>query len=63
MAPPLCRCELHQVCLSCAVQGVNIMAFCKEYNARTQDKTGTIIPVEITVFDVSPGSSECAWPP
>lgn len=32
-------------------KGVNIMAFCKEYNARTQDKTGTIIPVEITVFD------------
>jgi large subunit ribosomal protein L11 len=31
--------------------GVNIMQFCKEYNARTQDKTGTIIPVEITVFE------------
>lgn len=33
-------------------QGVNIMQFCKEYNARTQDKMGQIIPVEITVFEV-----------
>ena len=32
--------------------GVNIMMFCKEYNARTQDQAGTIIPVEITVFEV-----------
>ncbi|MBZ0186918.1 MAG: 50S ribosomal protein L11, partial [Candidatus Obscuribacterales bacterium] len=31
--------------------GVNIMQFCKEYNAKTQDRTGTIIPVEITVFE------------
>lgn len=31
-------------------QGVNIMEFCKAYNAKTQDQTGTIIPVEITVF-------------
>jgi large subunit ribosomal protein L11 len=30
--------------------GVNIMEFCKAYNARTQDKTGLIIPVEITVY-------------
>jgi large subunit ribosomal protein L11 len=30
--------------------GVNIMEFCKAFNARTQDKAGTIIPVEITVF-------------
>lgn len=28
------------------------MMFCKEYNARTQDQAGTIIPVEITVFEV-----------
>ena len=34
------------------MQGVNIMAFCKDYNAATQDKIGTIIPVEITVFEV-----------
>jgi large subunit ribosomal protein L11 len=30
--------------------GVNIMEFCKAFNARTQDSIGTIIPVEITVF-------------
>ena len=33
-------------------KGVNIMQFCKEYNAATQDKIGTIIPVEITVYEV-----------
>jgi large subunit ribosomal protein L11 len=31
-------------------RGVNIMEFCKQFNARTQDKDGTIIPVVITVF-------------
>lgn len=31
-------------------QGVNIMAFCKEFNAKTQDKGGMIIPVVITVY-------------
>lgn len=30
--------------------GLNIMAFCKEYNAKTQDKAGDILPVEISVF-------------
>lgn len=30
--------------------GVNIMQFCKEYNARTQNDIGMVIPVEITVF-------------
>jgi large subunit ribosomal protein L11 len=30
--------------------GVNIMAFCKEYNARTASQAGTVIPVEITIF-------------
>ncbi len=30
--------------------GVNIMEFCKAYNAKTQDKAGLIIPVEITVY-------------
>ena len=30
--------------------GVNIMAFCKEYNARTSAQVGSIIPVEITVY-------------
>ncbi|PDO11299.1 MAG: 50S ribosomal protein L11 [Candidatus Reconcilbacillus cellulovorans] len=31
--------------------GVNIMAFCKEFNARTADQAGLIIPVEITVYE------------
>jgi large subunit ribosomal protein L11 len=31
--------------------GVNIMEFCKAFNAKTQDKTGTVIPVVITVFN------------
>ena len=30
--------------------GVNIMAFCKEYNAKTKDQAGTILPVVITVY-------------
>jgi large subunit ribosomal protein L11 len=30
--------------------GVNIMAFCKEYNARTSGMAGSVVPVEITVF-------------
>ena len=30
--------------------GVNIMEFCKQFNARTQDKAGKIIPVAITVY-------------
>jgi len=31
--------------------GVNIAAFCKEYNAKTTDKSGLIIPVEISVYE------------
>ena len=31
-------------------QGINIMAFCKEFNARTQGQDGSILPVEITIF-------------
>ncbi|MDR1862221.1 MAG: 50S ribosomal protein L11 [Candidatus Ancillula sp.] len=31
--------------------GVNIMDFCKAYNAATEDKKGEIVPVEITVYD------------
>jgi large subunit ribosomal protein L11 len=31
-------------------KGVNIMEFCKQFNARTQDKAGKILPVLITVF-------------
>jgi large subunit ribosomal protein L11 len=32
-------------------KGVNIVMFCKEYNAKTADKAGYIIPVEITVYE------------
>ena len=32
-------------------QGVNIMQFCQQFNAATQDQAGTIIPVEITVYE------------
>lgn len=31
-------------------QGVNIMGFCKEYNAKTKDQAGMILPVVITVY-------------
>ncbi len=31
--------------------GINIMGFCKEFNAKTADQAGMIIPVEITVFE------------
>ena len=31
--------------------GINIMEFCKAFNAQTQQETGTVIPVEITVFE------------
>ncbi len=31
-------------------KGLNIMEFCKQFNARTQDKMGTVLPVLITVF-------------
>jgi len=31
--------------------GVNIMGFCKEYNEKTSNQAGTIVPVEITVFE------------
>jgi large subunit ribosomal protein L11 len=33
-----------------AQHGINLMAFCKEYNARTSNRMGEIIPAEITVF-------------
>jgi len=31
-------------------QGINIMAFCKEFNSRTQSQDGLILPVEVTIF-------------
>jgi large subunit ribosomal protein L11 len=32
-------------------QGINIALFCKEYNAQTKDKEGSIIPVKIIIYD------------
>ena len=43
--------------------GVNIMAFCKEFNARTQDQSGLIIPVVITVFEDRSFTFETKTPP
>ena len=33
-----------------ATHGVNLMAFCKEYNARTQNRAGEILPADISIF-------------
>mgnify|MGYP001217145026 CR=1 FL=1 len=33
--------------------GLNIAGFCKEYNAKTADQAGLIIPVKITVYEIS----------
>ncbi len=33
-----------------AGHGINLMAFCKEYNARTANRVGEIVPAEITIF-------------
>ncbi|MCJ7733232.1 MAG: 50S ribosomal protein L11 [Anaerolineales bacterium] len=33
-----------------AAHGINLMAFCKDYNARTSDRMGDIIPADITIF-------------
>ena len=44
-------------------QGVNIMQFCQQFNAETQDKMGTIIPVEITVYEDKSFSFVLKTPP
>lgn len=33
-----------------AQHGINLMAFCKEYNARTANRVGDVVPAEITIF-------------
>ena len=43
--------------------GVNIMAFCKEFNAKTQDKAGDILPVIISVFSDKTFSFVTKQPP
>jgi large subunit ribosomal protein L11 len=44
-------------------QGVNIMGFCKEFNAKTKDQAGMIIPVVITVFSDKSFTFICKSPP
>ena len=44
-------------------QGVNIMAFCKQFNDRTAAQSGTIIPVEITVYEDKTFDFICKTPP
>ena len=44
-------------------QGVNIMQFCQQFNADTQDRAGTIIPVEITVYEDKSFSYVLKTPP
>lgn len=43
--------------------GVNIMAFCKEFNAKTQDKAGDVLPVIISVYQDKTFSFETKQPP
>lgn len=44
-------------------KGVNIMDFCKQFNARTQDQKGMIIPVVITVYADRSFTFICKTPP
>ena len=44
-------------------QGVNIMQFCQQFNAATQDKAGDIIPVEISVYEDRTFDFVCKTPP
>jgi large subunit ribosomal protein L11 len=43
--------------------GVNIMQFCKEYNARTAQQAGMVVPVEITIFADRSFTFELKTPP
>ncbi len=46
-----------------AQHGINLMGFCKEYNARTSNRMGDIIPAEITIFSDSSFRFELKSPP
>ncbi len=46
-----------------AGHGINIMAFCKEYNARTSNRPGEILPAEITVYTDSSFTFVLKTPP
>lgn len=43
--------------------GINLMGFCKEYNAKTSDKMGQVIPVEVTVYQDGTFSLVLKTPP
>jgi large subunit ribosomal protein L11 len=43
--------------------GINISEFCKEYNAKTQDKKGLVIPADITIFEDKSYSFTLKTPP
>ena len=44
-------------------KGLNIMDFCKQFNARTQDQAGKVLPVVITVYNDKSFSFEVKQPP
>ena len=46
-----------------AQHGINLMQFCKEYNARTANQVGNIIPAEVTIFQDSSFKFELKTPP
>ena len=46
-----------------AQHGINLMAFCKEYNARTSNRVGEVVPAEITVFQDGSFKFELKSPP
>jgi large subunit ribosomal protein L11 len=46
-----------------AQHGINLMAFCKDYNARTSNRLGEIIPAEITIFTDGSFKFELKSPP
>ncbi len=43
--------------------GINLMAFCKEYNARTAQMAGNVVPAEITIFQDGSFTFELRTPP
>jgi len=46
-----------------AGHGINLMAFCKEYNARTSNRVGEVVPAEITIFQDGSFKFELKSPP
>lgn len=46
-----------------APHGINLMAFCKEYNARTAGKSGEIVPAEVTIYSDGSFTFELKTPP